>query len=112
MTSYPQSALLIGGEAITERKASSAVLDPGTGEAIGRVPHATAADVDRALDTAARGFQTWRKVPPYERARVLRRAADLVRARLDGIATVLTMEQGKTLTEAKAEVAAAADILE
>lgn len=43
---------------------------------------------------------------------MLRRAADLVRARLDGIATVLTMEQGKTIAEAKAEVAAAADILE
>lgn len=58
MTSYPQPSLLIGGEAITEREVSSAVLDPGTGEAIGRVPHATAADLDRALEAAARGFET------------------------------------------------------
>jgi len=112
MTSYPQPFLLIGGEAMSGREAGSSVLDPGTGEVIGRVPHATAADLDRALVAAGRGFQVWRKVPPYERARVLRRAADLVRARLDGIATVLTMEQGKTLAEARAEVAVAADILE
>ncbi len=112
MTTYPDLSLIIGGRAIRERAASSPVLDPGTGEVIGRVPHATPGDLDQALLAAADGFRIWRGVAPYERARVLRRAADLVRERLDAIATVLTLEQGKTLAEARIEVGAAADILE
>ena len=109
---YPGLALIIGGRAVRDRAASSPVLDPGTGEVIGRVPHATVADLDAALAAAAVGFRAWRAVPAHERARILRRAADLVRGRLDAVADVLTLEQGKTLAEARTKVGAAADILE
>lgn len=109
---YPDLALIIGGSTVRGGAASSPVLDPGTGEVIGRVPHATPADLDQALTAAAVGFRAWRGIPAWERARILRRAADLVRERLEAMAAVLTLEQSKTLAEARIEVAAAADILE
>lgn len=92
MVAYPELSLIIGGRMNYQRASSSPVLDPGTGEVIGRVPHATPADLDQALAIAVDGFRAWRCVSPYERARVLRRAADLVRERLDAIAAVLTVE--------------------
>jgi succinate-semialdehyde dehydrogenase / glutarate-semialdehyde dehydrogenase len=112
-TSYPDTRLLIdnqwrdavGGKTLD-------VLNPATGERIGRVAHASIADLDQALDAARRGFETWRWVPTHERAQTMRTAARLVRERADAIARLLTMEQGKPLAEARAEVLAAADIIE
>ena len=86
------------------------VLNPATGETIGRCAVATRDDLDRALEAAARGFAQWRKVSAFDRAKVLRRAADLLRERADDIARIMTLEQGKPLAEARVETMAAADV--
>ncbi|WP_430913148.1 NAD-dependent succinate-semialdehyde dehydrogenase [Methylobacterium sp. sgz302541] len=86
------------------------VLNPATGETIGRHAVASRADLDRALEAAARGFSAWRKVPAFERAKVLRRAADLLRERADDIAHLMTLEQGKPLAESRLETLVAADV--
>ena len=70
------------------------------------------ADLDRALAAADKGFKQWRKVSAYERYKIMRKAADLMRQRLDEIATIMTMEQGKPLFEAKVETNLAADIID
>ncbi|WP_076858356.1 NAD-dependent succinate-semialdehyde dehydrogenase [Bradyrhizobium mercantei] len=88
------------------------VINPATEEPIGTVAHADMADLDEALAAAERGFKTWSAVPPYERSKVMRKAAELLRERLDAIARIMTAEQGKVLAEAKIETATAADIIE
>jgi succinate-semialdehyde dehydrogenase/glutarate-semialdehyde dehydrogenase len=110
---YPDTRLLIDGQwrdALDGR--TLGVLNPATDEQIGRVAHASIADLDLALAAAERGFQAWRRTPAIERAKIMRRAAALMRERADGIAPLLTQEQGKPLPEAKMETLAAADIIE
>ncbi len=89
-----------------------AVLNPATGEAIGKVAHAEQADLDRALAAAAKGFETWRKMSAYERAKIMRKAGSLMRERVEEIARVMTTEQGKPLAEARTETALAGDVIE
>jgi succinate-semialdehyde dehydrogenase/glutarate-semialdehyde dehydrogenase len=88
------------------------VLNPATGEVIGTVAHADRGDLDRALVAAEKGFQAWRKVSAFERYKLMRKTADLLRTRADEIAPILTMEQGKPIGEAKMEVLAGADIID
>jgi succinate-semialdehyde dehydrogenase/glutarate-semialdehyde dehydrogenase len=88
------------------------VVNPSTGEVVGTVAHAERADLDRALEAADKGFRAWRKVSAFDRSKVMRKAADLLRERADMIAPLLTMEQGKPLPEAKGEVLAAADVID
>lgn len=88
------------------------VLNPATGKEIGRCAHAGIADLDRALAAAQRGFELWRKTPAIERSKVLRRAAELMRERVETNALLMTLEQGKPLAESKAELMNAAEIME
>jgi len=88
------------------------VINPATEEVIGTVAHAEKADLDRALAAADKGFKQWRKVSAYERYKIMRKAADLMRQRLDDIAAIMTMEQGKPVAESKAEILMACDIIE
>jgi succinate-semialdehyde dehydrogenase / glutarate-semialdehyde dehydrogenase len=88
------------------------VVNPATGGAIGTVAHAELADLDRALEAADRGFRAWRRVSAFERYKLMRKAAVLVRERADTIAPLMTMEQGKPLAEAKLETLAGADIID
>jgi succinate-semialdehyde dehydrogenase/glutarate-semialdehyde dehydrogenase len=88
------------------------VVNPATGEAIGTVAHADKSDLDRALEAADRGFQQWRKVSAFDRSKIMRKAADLLRSRVDAIAPLLTLEQGKPLPEAKGETLAGADVID
>jgi succinate-semialdehyde dehydrogenase/glutarate-semialdehyde dehydrogenase len=69
-------------------------------------------DLDEALAAAAAGFASWRKVSPYERSNIMRRAAEIVRARKDEIARLMTQEQGKPLVEAGIEIAGSADVVD
>ncbi|WP_267381427.1 MULTISPECIES: NAD-dependent succinate-semialdehyde dehydrogenase [unclassified Sphingomonas] len=85
------------------------VLNPGTGQPIGTVAHASIADLDRALAAAQKGFAAWRKVAPLERAKVLNGAARLLRERAEDIATQMVLEQGKMIGEARGEVERAAE---
>jgi succinate-semialdehyde dehydrogenase / glutarate-semialdehyde dehydrogenase len=88
------------------------VVNPASGEKIGTVPHAAISDLDKALEAAEKGFAIWRKVSAFDRSKVMRKAADLLRERADKIAPLLTLEQGKPLPEAKGETLAAADVID
>lgn len=88
------------------------VFNPATGEVVGHAPAATARDVERAVEAAARAFAGWAATPPPRRGRALRRIADLIRRRRDALARLLTMEQGKPLKEALGEVDATAEAFE
>jgi succinate-semialdehyde dehydrogenase / glutarate-semialdehyde dehydrogenase len=110
---YPGARLFIDGtwqDAADGR--SLPVLDPATGQEIGRVAHAGTVDLDRALEAARRGFEIWRDYTPAARSRIMRQAAGLMRERAQEIALLLTQEQGKPLAEARAEALAAGDIIE
>ncbi len=110
---YPNTLLFIDGAWITgEGKKTLDVANPATGETIGTVAHASKADLDRALKAVEKGFQTWKKVSAFERSKVLRKAADIIRTRADEIAQMMTMEQGKPVMEAKMEAMAAGDIMD
>jgi succinate-semialdehyde dehydrogenase/glutarate-semialdehyde dehydrogenase len=110
---YPDLALHIDGQWLNgSGRDGEDVVNPATGKPLGRLPHASTADLDLALDAAKKGFDVWRNTPAYERAKILRKAANLVRERVDAIARIMTQEQGKPLAEAKAEVLVTADIVE
>ena len=106
-------ALFINGSwKIGEGRDLFAVIDPASGEAIGEVPMASPADLDEALDAADKGFVLWRAAPAEQRAAVLKKAAALLRERVEPIARLLTMEQGKPLAEARAEVLSSAQLFD
>lgn len=110
---YPNTQLFIDDEWIDAIDGRSIpVHNPASGQVIGSVAHASRADLDRALDSVQRGFDVWRNRTPAERSNIMRKAADLVRERADGIARLMTLEQGKPFTEARAETLAAADIID
>ncbi|WP_441243375.1 NAD-dependent succinate-semialdehyde dehydrogenase [Tardiphaga sp. 768_D3_N2_1] len=88
------------------------VMNPSTNMPIAKLGHASTADLDKALAAAQAGFNNWRRVSAFERSKILRKAADLVRMRVEQIATILTFEQGKLLAEAKLEVMGSADVIE
>jgi succinate-semialdehyde dehydrogenase / glutarate-semialdehyde dehydrogenase len=105
MTSYPALHMIIDGEAVRggDRRTQT-IVNPATGEALGELPLADPADLDRALDAAKRGFARWRNSTPQERATVLQGAARLMLERQDDLARIATLEQGKTLGEARMEL--------
>ncbi len=94
------------------RRKNLPVLNPATAQEIGRVAFASKVDLDRALSAAQKGFDTWRRVPAFERCKIMRQAAALLRERAPAIAALMTQEQGKPLAEAKAEIGMASDIIE
>ncbi|MBK4739350.1 NAD-dependent succinate-semialdehyde dehydrogenase [Noviherbaspirillum pedocola] len=107
---YEQLALYIDGNFTRDgERQQQDVINPATGVTIGKLPHATRADLDQALEAAQNAFETWRKSSPLDRSKVLRRVAELARERVDGIARNITMDGGKTLAEAKGEVMGAAE---
>ena len=86
---------------------------PATGEPIAALHEATPAVVDAALVAAAEGFAAWSATPPAARARVLRRAADLIRARNRELSELETLDTGKPISETLvADWASGADALE
>ncbi len=113
MADHPACHLLIAGEALSgEGRDTQDIVDPATGEMIGSVPHATAADLDRALEAAQRGFRTWRDTSADQRTAILLKAAALIRERAAAIGEALTREQGKPLKEAIGETVYSAMLLE
>ncbi|WP_427912823.1 NAD-dependent succinate-semialdehyde dehydrogenase [Ramlibacter sp. MMS24-I3-19] len=110
---YPNTQLFIDGkwQDATDGK-TLAVFNPATGKEIGRVAHASKADLDKALAAAQKGFETWRDMTAAERSKIMRKAAGLMRERAEAIGKLLTQEQGKPLAEAKGEALAAGDIIE
>ncbi|MEM1045310.1 MAG: NAD-dependent succinate-semialdehyde dehydrogenase [Pseudomonadota bacterium] len=109
---YPEKLeLLIAGEWCqgSEGKTED-LLNPATEDVLAQVPHASAADLDRALEASAEGFKVWRATPPIKRQAVMEKAASLMQERIDSIAQTLTLEMGKPLGEAKIEIGFVIDV--
>lgn len=105
MTSYPALHMMIDGEAVLGgARRTQTIVNPATGEALGELPLADTADLDRALATARKGFLRWRDSTPQERSAVLSGAARLLIERQEDLARVATLEQGKPLAESRIEV--------
>ena len=102
---YPTLSLYIDGEFIHGGgRREQDIVNPATHEVIGKLPHATREDLDRALAAAARAFESWKKSSPLERSKVLRKVAELARERAADIGRAMTMDQGKPLAESTGEV--------
>ncbi len=103
--------LLIDGEWCQGSTGESETLEnPATGEALAIVPHASDADLARALEAAQRGFRVWKAMTAQARYTIMMKAADLIEARKERIGRLLTIENGKPLAEAVPEVQFAADV--
>ena len=110
---YPQLQLYIDGAWLNgEGRKGEDVINPASEKPLAHLPHASAADLDHALQAAKKGFATWRATSAYDRAKVMRKAADLMRERHDTIAKTLVQEQGKVYAEARMEVLTSADIID
>lgn len=108
--SYPSLGFFINGEFINAgNRPTQAVINPATEEVLGQLPLATQADLDDALAAAAAAFKTWKHSSPMERSAILRKAAELARARAPQIGRNLTLDQGKPLSQAIAEIVSCAD---
>lgn len=107
---YESLALYIDGEFLAgEGRASQEVTNPSTLDVLGHLPHASTADLDRALAAAAKAFETWRHSSPMLRSEILRKAGQLSRERAQEIGRNMTLDQGKPLAEAVGEIIACAD---
>ncbi|WP_234729864.1 NAD-dependent succinate-semialdehyde dehydrogenase [Acidocella facilis] len=110
---YQDVLLHIGGKwRAAEGNKTLEILNPATEEVIGKLAHASKADLDEALDWAAKGFAVWRKMSAFERGKILRKTADILRERTPEIAKLMTQEQGKPLAEAKTELTVSADVID
>ena len=110
---YPDTQLFLNGEwRDSISKETLEIINPATEEVIGKVSHARKEDLDLALKAADNAFNEWKHVSAYDRSKILRKAADLVRSRADKIAMLMTLEQGKPLAEAKGETLGAADSID
>ena len=88
------------------------IINPATEEVIGQLAHAEQADLDLALNAAEKGLQVWSEMSAFERYKLMRKAANLLRERATDIAAKMTEEQGKPLTQAKGEVLSGADVID
>jgi len=105
-----QYALYIDGEFVNgDQRATQDVVNPATGDVLGKLPHATEKDLDRALLAAQRAFETWKHSSPMDRSAILRRVGELSRERAKEIGRNITLDQGKPLAEAVGEVMSCAD---
>ena len=110
---YSNLQLFIDGQWLNgDGRAGEDVINPATEKPLAHLPHASAVDLDHALEAAKKGFAAWRTTSAYDRAKIMRKAADLMRERYDAISKILTLEEGKAYPEARAEVMTSADIIE
>ena len=103
-TTYPEPALFLEGRWVAGDEQGPEVVDPASGTVLARTPGASGRQVDAAITAAARAFPAWAALPGKERGDVLRTAADHLAGTVDADAAVMTLEQGKTLTESRAEM--------
>ena len=110
---FPEAGLIIGG---VQRHLGSAgtmeIINPATDEVLAKLPKAGLLEVAEAAEISLQGFAEWSAISAYERSKILRRAADLMRARSEDAARCLTLEQGKPLAQSRLEWAGSADLLE
>jgi len=110
---YPDLGLFIDNKLVPAGGTGERlVVNPATGETLARLPIASRDDLDTAFSSAARAFPAWKATPVLARSQILRKAASIMRDRLEEIALIMTLEQGKVLAESRVEVSAAADIID
>src|SRR6185437_276227 len=110
---YTQLALYIDGQGLNgDGRKGEDVINPATGKVLAHLPHASKADLDTALAAAKKGLAVWRTTSAYDRSKIMRKAADLLRERFDHVAKVQTQEQGKIYAESRGEVLTSADIID
>ena len=101
---YEKLGNFINGEWRTSNEIGQDVLNPANESVLAFLPHATTKDLEDALDSSQKGFKIWRDTPLNKRASILHKTADLIEERTDQISQVITLEQGKPLSEAKGEI--------
>lgn len=111
-SAFDHLGLLIDGQWLGSGRHGETVVNPATGDSLGRLPHASPDDLGRAVAAAERAFGAWSATPARDRRQVLLRAARLLEERSATIARTLTLEQGKPLAEAQAELTAAIEVFE
>jgi len=107
-----QQAYIAGAWCDADSGATTAISDPGNGEALGTVPDMGVAETVRAIDAANAALPAWRARTAADRAKILRRFFDLMIANQDALGELLSREQGKPFAEAKGEIAYAASFIE
>jgi len=110
---YPDTKLLIDGVWREGKNGRCLdVIDPAREEKIGTVAYASQADLEEAAQAVGRGFEIWKNIAAFERYKIMREAANLLRERADEIAWIMTCEQGKPLTQSHIEVINSADVID
>ena len=106
---YSKLGNFINGQWSNNTKEKIDVINPFNEEVLGQIPVSTKEDLDQALDTAKKSFQLWKRTSPWERSKIIKKIADLIRERADDIAKTMTLETGKPLVEAKGETMGSAE---
>lgn len=107
---YHKLSLYINGEFLSgDGRQTQDIINPATQEVIGSLPHASQGDLDLALQSAEKAFQSWKKSSPMDRSAILRKVGQLTRDRAKEIARNMTMDQGKPLAESMGELISCAD---
>lgn len=109
---FREACLIDGRWGAADSGRTLEVVNPATGAVLGRVPALGAAETGRAIAAAHRAFPAWRAATAGERAKILRRLYDLMLENADDLATLMTLEQGKPLAEARGEVVYSAGFLD
>jgi acyl-CoA reductase-like NAD-dependent aldehyde dehydrogenase len=113
MSSIQTVPLLVGGRfenSVSDRCGD--VFNPSSGKVQAKVPFCTAEEIDRAVHAAAGAQPAWGETPAVERARVMFRFRELMQARFEELAALITREHGKTLAEARAEMQRGVEMVE
>ena len=102
---YGNLELFIDGKWLSgDGRKGEDVINPATEKPLAHLPHASKADLDQALEAAKKGFAVWRATSAYDRCKIMRKAADLMRERYDAISKIMVLEQGKVYPESRGEV--------
>ena len=88
------------------------VINPATEEILGKASKANKEDIQKALTSAQKGLEIWRNTSPWERSKIIRKIADLIRQKVEVLSKWLTLEVGKPISESPGEIGGAADIFE
>jgi succinate-semialdehyde dehydrogenase / glutarate-semialdehyde dehydrogenase len=113
LSSYPRTEIVIGSKWIgTNQRQTLANINPATGEELGRVPCVTADDLIEVASVAQKAFLPWKMRSALDRSAILRRFADLLRVNVEMIARNISLDEGKPVAEALAEVRSAADYVD
>lgn len=113
LQNYPNTQLFLDGEwRDSVSKETLEIINPATEEVIGKLSHARKEDLDIALSAADKAFKQWKDVSAYERSKIMRKAADILKSRTKDIAKLMTIESGKPIADAEIELGMGIDQIE